>query len=79
MKRAKKRGLARNAATVLGNVGSQQDIDILQAAAKGRDPMVAEHAAWAIQRIQARRRGVVRRIDGYPSSVPAPADDDGGG
>jgi epoxyqueuosine reductase len=54
MKRAKKRGLARNAATVLGNVGTEDDIDILQTAANASDPMIVEHAAWAIERIQAR-------------------------
>jgi epoxyqueuosine reductase len=79
MKRAKKRGLARNAATVLGNVGTEEDLDILQSAAKEAEPMVAEHAAWAVERITARRRGVATLTDCYPSSVPAPADEEDAG
>jgi epoxyqueuosine reductase len=78
MKRAKKRGLARNAATVLGNVGTEEDLDILQSAAKEADPMVAEHAAWAVEQIKARRRGLAT-TDCYRSSVPAPADEEDGG
>lgn len=54
MKRAKKGGLARNAATVLGNVGTEEDIDLLATAAKTSEPMVAEHATWAIDRIRSR-------------------------
>lgn len=78
MKRAKKRGLARNAVTVLGNVGTEQDLDILQSAARGSDPMVAEHAEWAVEQIRA-RRDLAAEIDCYPSSLSAPADDEGGG
>src|SRR3954464_1606013 len=63
MKRAKKRGLARNAATVLGNVGTEEDLGILQSAAKEADPMVAEHAEWAIEQIRRRKRGLGARVD----------------
>lgn len=55
MKRAKRRGLARNAATVLGNVGTVEDLDALQSALSDPEPMVVEHAAWAIDRIRSRR------------------------
>ena len=51
MKRAKRRGLARNAATVLGNVGTGDDVSILVAALEDPEPLVAEHAAWALERI----------------------------
>ena len=51
MKRAKLRGLKRNAAVVLGNVGTVDDIGILENAATRSDAMVAEHAAWATRRI----------------------------
>jgi epoxyqueuosine reductase len=54
MKRAKRRGLARNAATVLGNVGTHDDVDALRIAADNSEPLVAEHAAWAIERIGVR-------------------------
>jgi epoxyqueuosine reductase len=51
MKRAKRRGLARNAATVLGNVGTRDDVDVLVHALDDPEPLVAEHATWALERI----------------------------
>jgi epoxyqueuosine reductase len=50
MKRAKLRGLARNAAVVLGNIGNKEDIPILRRAAEDPDPIVREHAGWALQK-----------------------------
>jgi epoxyqueuosine reductase len=52
MKRAKLRGLKRNAAVVLGNVGSTDDAPLLTAALDDPEPIVREHAAWAIERIR---------------------------
>jgi epoxyqueuosine reductase len=52
MKRAKLRGLKRNAAVVLGNVGTTDDLDVLECAHKGPDPLVREHATWALRRIR---------------------------
>jgi epoxyqueuosine reductase len=54
MKRAKRRGLARNAATVLGNVGTADDLPTLVAALDDPEPLVAEHAAWALERIESK-------------------------
>ena len=54
MKRAKRRGLARNAATVLGNVGTADDLATLLAALDDPEPLVAEHAAWALERIESK-------------------------
>ena len=51
MKRAKRRGLARNAAVVLGNVGTSDDVPLLEAALHHDEPLVREHAAWALARI----------------------------
>ena len=48
MKRAKLRGLKRNAAVVLGNVGTGDDVPALIAALSDPEPLVREHAAWAI-------------------------------
>ena len=45
MKRAKRRGLARNAAVVLGNTGTAEDIPVLEAALQHDEPLVREHAA----------------------------------
>lgn len=47
IKRAKRRGLARNAAVVLGNVGSSDVVPLLDAALAHDEALVREHAAWA--------------------------------
>jgi len=52
MKRAKRRGLARNAAVVLGNVGTLDDEPVLEAALQHDEPLVREHAAWALERLR---------------------------
>lgn len=55
MKRAKLRGLKRNAAVVLGNVGTEEDADMLARALGDEEPLVCEHAAWALGRLAWRR------------------------
>ncbi len=52
--RAKHSGYRRNVAVALGNVAGADAISPLEAAATGPDPLVAEHATWAIRRIRAR-------------------------
>jgi epoxyqueuosine reductase len=52
MKRAKLRGLQRNAAVALGNVGTAEDVSALDAALHHEEPLVREHAAWAVERIR---------------------------
>jgi epoxyqueuosine reductase len=50
-------GLARwrrNALTVLGNVGTRTDLPAVEAQLASADPMVAEHAVWAAERLRAR-------------------------
>lgn len=51
MKRAKLRGLKRNAAVVLGNIGSADDVPTLAAALDDDEPLARVHAAWALGRI----------------------------
>jgi epoxyqueuosine reductase len=51
MRRAKLGGLKRNAAVVLGNVGSTDDVDVLTRALDDPEPLVREHAAWALDRL----------------------------
>jgi epoxyqueuosine reductase len=51
MKRAKLHGLKRNAAVVLGNTGTVEDLSVLQQALDDPEPLVREHAAWALGRI----------------------------
>ncbi len=54
MKRAKLQGLKRNAAMVLGNIGDEGDVDILSRALDDREPLVHDHAAWALARLRHR-------------------------
>jgi epoxyqueuosine reductase len=56
IKRAKRRGLARNAAVVLGNVGTPEDVPLLEEALEHTEPIVHEHATCARERLQARFR-----------------------
>ncbi len=53
--RARRVGLARNAAVVLGNLGDPAAIPALERALSDSDPLIAEHAAWALEWLCARR------------------------
>jgi epoxyqueuosine reductase len=55
--RAKRRGLLRNVCVALGNVGSHAAIPSLEKAAQDAEPLIAEHAAWAIDAIRGRATG----------------------
>jgi epoxyqueuosine reductase len=54
IKRIKRRGLLRNVCVALGNVGTDDDLPALARAAADPEPLIAEHAAWAIERIRSR-------------------------
>ena len=54
IKRAKRRGLLRNVCVALGNVGTAEDLPALDKAKVDSEPLVAEHAQWAIDRINQR-------------------------
>jgi epoxyqueuosine reductase len=56
IKRIKRRGFLRNVCVALGNIGDLSDLPALERAATDSEPMIAEHAAWAIGRIQERLR-----------------------
>jgi epoxyqueuosine reductase len=50
--RARRTGMARNAAVALGNIGTEDDAPTLARAVLGHDePLVRGHAAWALGRI----------------------------
>ncbi len=51
IKRIKRRGLLRNVCVALGNVGTPADLPALERAAADPEPLIAEHATWAIARI----------------------------
>jgi epoxyqueuosine reductase len=53
--RAKRRGMARNAAVALGNLGTDEDVSHLATALRDHDePLVRGHAAWALGRLGGR-------------------------
>jgi epoxyqueuosine reductase len=54
MLRTKRRGLLRNACVALGNIGDQSALPALQRAVADPEPLVAEHARWAIEQIEQR-------------------------
>lgn len=51
IKRIKRRGFLRNVCVALGNVGTSEDLPALRRAALDPEPLIAEHAAWAIEQI----------------------------
>ncbi len=54
VKRIKRRGFLRNVCVALGNVGTADDLPALRQAALDVEPLIAEHAAWAVAQIQRR-------------------------
>lgn len=52
VKRAKRRGYLRNVAVALGNTGTIHALPVLQNALNDDEPMIREHAAWAIEQIK---------------------------
>jgi len=56
MVRAKRSGLLRNVCVALGNVGDERALPELTRAAEDSDEVIAEHARWAIGRIEGRVR-----------------------
>jgi epoxyqueuosine reductase len=69
--RVKRRGLLRNVCVVLGNIGTAEDLPALHQAENHEEPLVREHAAWAVRQITAR---LERSADlNNPSFPAAPA------
>lgn len=54
--RPKRRGLLRNAAIALGNIGTEAALPVLEQAARDAEPLIREAALWAIERIRQRQR-----------------------
>jgi len=52
IKRAKWRGWLRNLAVAIGNSGDERFMPWLERAAQHSDPIVREHAAWALERLR---------------------------
>lgn len=67
MLRTKRKGLLRNVCVALGNVGTAADLPALEAAAKDSEPLIADHAKWAVEQIKSReltRHGTLSRSSG---------------
>ncbi len=56
MLRTKRRGVLRNVCVALGNTGDETAIPALERAARDHEPLIAEHAVWAIERIKLRTK-----------------------
>lgn len=54
MLRTKRRGVLRNVCVALGNVGDKTALPALQKAAGDSEPLIAEHARWAVTQIESR-------------------------
>jgi epoxyqueuosine reductase len=50
--RTKRRGLLRNVCVALGNLGDASALPALAKAAADPEPLIAEHALWAIAKIR---------------------------
>lgn len=60
MLRTKRRGVLRNVCVALGNVGDVDALPALQRASCDSEPLIAEHARWAIDQIQERELAKAR-------------------
>ncbi len=54
IKRAKRRGYLRNVSVALGNVGDEKAIPALTKALNDPEPLVCEHAGWAVNNLEKR-------------------------
>lgn len=54
MLRTKRRGLLRNVCVALGNVGNREALPALRKAIEDLEPLIAEHAQWAVAQIESR-------------------------
>lgn len=54
IKRIKRNRFFRNVCVALGNVGKEEDLPALEGAASSEDPLISEHASWAIDEIKKR-------------------------
>ena len=52
IKRAKRRGYLRNLAVAIGNNGNKDDLSLLEQAAQDNEPLVREHANWAMEEMR---------------------------
>ena len=70
IRRVKRRGFLRNVCVALGNVGTREDLPALVNAARDHEPLVAEHAVWAIAQIKDRYRRQLVERPGLQACLP---------
>ena len=58
IKRIKRPRFLRNVCVALGNTGTAEDLPALEIAARDPDALIAEHAQWALKRIEERLQAV---------------------
>ena len=63
IKRIKRHAFLRNVCIALGNTGTSADLPALQQAAADPHPLIAEHAAWAIEEITSNQTPPPPRVD----------------
>ncbi len=56
MLRTKRRGVLRNVCVALGNVGDESALPALEKATRDHEPLITEHARWAMEEITSRCR-----------------------
>jgi epoxyqueuosine reductase len=61
--RTKRRGFLRNVCVALGNVGDDSALPALEKSAHDSEPLIAEHARWAISEIESRRKTEMKRSE----------------
>jgi epoxyqueuosine reductase len=54
--RTKRRGFLRNVCVALGNTGDDSALPALENSSRDAEPLIAEHARWAIEQIESRRK-----------------------
>ena len=55
LRRTKRRGLVRNVCVALGNTADARALPALDKASRDPEPLIAEHARWAVEQIQQRQ------------------------
>ena len=65
--RTKRRGLLRNVCVALGNIAGRDALPALERAATDPEPLISEHARWAIGQIKDRLAGYLAGV--YRKSV----------
>jgi epoxyqueuosine reductase len=54
--RTKRRGLLRNVCVALGNIGGESALPTLEKSSRDAEPLIAEHARWAMEQIESRMK-----------------------